>query len=201
MNALITQKRPNQEERQRLKLDTIKLTGEVEILQGEKVVARLRNHFVNQGLISLINLLACNELYSTSNVPARNWATKGSFIALGTDTATTTGATMAALVSPIGAAPGTKADSQGISSSSPATGQYEVTYTATWNAGTISGTIGELGLYLYGKDSLSGAGGQYRDLTYIMFSRLSVADTDFTAYTIDTALPLTVQWRVRFSFA
>lgn len=203
MEALISQTRPKRKERRKLKLDTIKITGEVLILQGGKVVRKSRNHFVNLGLINLINLLSCGGLYSTSDVPAYNWANATStFIVLGTDTTTATGATMSALVAPIGAAPGTKANSQSIANGSPAAGQYEVTYTATWNAGTVSGTIGELALYLWGYSALYGAGGtNYNPDAAYMYSRLSVADGDFTAYTIDTTLPLTIQWRVRFSFA
>lgn len=194
---------PNRRQRRQL-LDTIKITGIVRIIQGGKVVVEARNHFVDQGLLSLISLLSVNSLYTSSHVPAFNWKTSPfgySFIVLGTDTTTATTRTMEALVAPIGAAPGTKANSQSISNGSPSAGVWQVTYTATWNAGTVSGTIGEVGLYLYIWNSLQPAGGSAGTPAARMASRLSVADGDFTAYTIDTGLPLTVQWIVQFSFA
>ena len=188
------------------RLDTIKITGEVVIIQGGKVVRKSHNHFVGQGLINIINALQSEGWGSTSYGIARGWGTSPftyAFLVLGTDTTTVTGHTMTALVAPIGAAPGTKANSQSGSSGSPSSGVWEITYTATWNAGTISGVIGELGLYLAGKSNgtLNAFGVTNNPDTGVLHSRLSVADGDFTAYTIDTTLPLTVQWRVRFTFA
>jgi hypothetical protein len=93
------------------------------------------------------------------------------------------------------------ANSASLPRSNPSPGVYQVTYTSTWNAGAVSGTIGEVGLFLYIWDALQSAGGSSGIPSRRLASRLSVADGDFTAYTIDTALPLTVQWIVQFSFA
>jgi hypothetical protein len=199
----MTVKLLNRQEKRKLRrnghLDTIKITGLVRIIQGGKVVAEKRNHFVNTGLISLINYLGVERTTSDFYGHAYNWSASPfsqGFIVLGTDTTTATVPTMESLTSPIGTAPGTKANSQSLACSNPSSGVYEVTYTATWNAGTVSGTIGEIGLYGYAAYILGSISSASR-----MVSRLSVADGDFTAYTINTSLPLTVQWVVRFSFA
>lgn len=186
----------------RLMLDTIKITGIVRIIQGGKVVVEARNHFVNQGLLNLINHLSWST--GTESTLGAYWGVSpfaNSFIVLGTNTTTPTDKTHTALQSPIGAAPGTKANSQSMSVANPSAGVYQVLYLSTWNAGTVSGTIGEVGLYLLGWSTLQTPNTDFPGPGNLMCSRLSVADGDFTAYTINTALPLTVQWIVQFSFA
>jgi hypothetical protein len=77
-----------------------------------------------------------------------------------------------------------------------------VTYLATWNAGAISGTVGEIALYLRALDNATfqwQASGNLQP-SVVMASRLSSADLDFSSFVIDTTKPLTVEWKVQFSF-
>ncbi len=193
----------NRESRRKLKLDTIKITGIVRILQNGKVVRESRNHFVNQGLLSLVSLLGCSASNGSVNLPGANWSANNSqsTMVLGTNTSAPTTASMTGLTSPIGAGIGTTPNTKSGVNGNPSAGVYQVTYLATWNAGTVSGTIGELGLYLCMKAGLLGFGATWDGNNLIFISRLSVADGDFAAYPIDTGLALTVQWIVRFSFA
>lgn len=189
---------PNRRQRRRL-METVKITGIVRIIQGGKVVVEARNHFVNQGLMALISLLCISTHGATSYAPAFEWTTSRSYtgIRLGSNTATPTTNIMTDLVTPFGP----WASSASLSRSNPSPGVYQVTYTSTWDAGSVSGTIGEVGLHLYIWDALQAAGGWSGAPAKRLASRLSVADGDFTAYTINTALPLTVQWIIQFSFA
>lgn len=189
---------PNRKQRRRL-METIKIKGIVRIMQGERVVVEARNHFVNQGLMALISLLCISTHGHTSYAPAFEWSTRRTYcgIRLGSDTTTPTTAIMEALVNTLGP----WASSASLSRSNPNPGVYQVTYTSTWDAGSVSGTIGEVGLFLYIWDALQPAGGTSSIPARRLASRLSVADGDFTAYTIDTTLPLTVQWIIQFSFA
>lgn len=186
--------------RQRRKLmETIKITGIVRIMQGDRVVVEAGNHFVNQGLMALISLLSISIHGGTSFAPAREWTTSRAYcgIRLGSNTTTPTTNLMTDLVTPFGP----WASSASLSNSNPDLGVYQVTYTSTWDAGSVSGTIGEVGLFLYIWDGLQAAGGTSGTPAKRLASRLSVADGDFTAYTINPALPLTVQWIIQFSFA
>lgn len=181
--------------------DRVIMEGIVEIRNGDKHIIA-KNKFVNQGLIALINLLSCSQLNSASYVPAYGWGgASSSFMVLGNDIATATTFSMTSLVSPIGTAPGTKANSQSISNGSPSSGVYQVTYTATWNAGAVSGILGELGLYLYLRNTLVSAGGALDSVGGYLASRLASADGAFTSFSINTGAPLTIAWSIRFSFA
>jgi len=180
----------------------IRVRGFVKIFQGDRLVAEGENKFVNQGLISLATVFSANNLYGDNLFPY-GWTSLTTYILLGTDTSTKTAMNMTSLVSPIGGANPIKANAQSISNGNPSSGVYQVIYTATWNAGTIQGTVGEVGLYLKGWTTLQTAGQQTAGgaQVVVLFSRMSVADGDFTAYTINTSLPLTVQWVLQFSFS
>jgi len=183
----------------RLRERKIRIRGWVTIRQGDRVIARrVPNHFVNYGLLTLASYFSVDGLTAAYDVPARAWAAKYQFIYIGQDTTTTTSAGMTDLVSPIL----TKANVQQIENSNPSPGVYRVLYRATWNAGTISGTCGELGLYLRAWTTLQTAGATAGSPSHGTFvSRLSAADGDFSSFTIDTTKPLTVEWTLEFSFA
>lgn len=62
----------------------------------------------------------------------------------------------------------------------PAVGTYRVSWIATWNAGTLPAIdVSEIGLSLCSDDS----------------------DGDFTTFTVNVAVPLTIEWRLTFTFA
>jgi len=120
---------------------------------------------------------------------------------IGSDTSTATTVTMTSLVSPIGTAPGTGPNTNSYSGAyySTSTTPVVITYNAIWNAGTVSGTLGEAGLYL----SIN-TGGLTNGATASspgLASRLSAADGSFTAFTINTAAALTVTWTVSLVYA
>jgi len=181
------------------------IQGKVTIKQGDKIIVKdAINHFVDAGLKGILSTMLFSRMGSSDSY-WRLWAYSWN-IYLGSDTATTTSTTMTSLVSPIGTAPGTPPDSKTISvKDGSADGVWEITYTATWNAGSVSGTVGELALYLKAPDKTDFrweflAVADY-DPSEVMVSRLSSADGDFSSFIIDETKPLTVDWKVTFSFA
>jgi len=163
--------------------DTIelKLFGEVEIKNGDTKI-KGRNHWVGQGLGSLSAFIG-----STSGASVYT-ATSTWYILLGMDTVTPTNVTMTGLVKPISTQPNAKYVYGFYYSGSISA--VLVRYESQWYTGTVSGTIGELGLYL--TFSNGGVG---------MASRLSVADNSFTAFTVDTSSVLDVLWNINLVYA
>jgi len=172
--------------------DFIGIRGTVKIENGE-YIAIGRNHWVGQGLETIGNYLVnVNSLTSAGN----GWE-----IYIGSDTSTATTVEMTSLVSPIGSAPGTAPNTTSQSGTYYSTSTIPVvlTYIATWNAGTVSGTLGEAGLYLtiITNSLTNGSNASSPGLA----SRLSAADGSFTAFTINTAAALTVTWTVNLVYA
>jgi hypothetical protein len=168
--------------------DTLSLVGIVVIENGEnKVIGR--NHWVGQGLETIGSYL----IGGASNGAASN-------IYIGSDTLIPTTVSLVGLISPIGSSPGTAPNifnvsySINLSSTIPAT----VVYNAVWNAGTVSGTLGEVGLYLKGYGGLSGS-------TYAtnpgLGARMAAADGAFTPFVINTSVALNVSWFIRFVYS
>jgi hypothetical protein len=168
--------------------DTLSVVGIVVIENGEnKVIGR--NHWVGQGLETIGSYL----VGSAGNGAA-------STIYIGSDTLIPTTVSMTGLIVPIGSAPGTAPNtfnvsySINLSSTIPAT----VVYNAIWNARTVSGTLGEVGLYLQGYGGLSGS-------TYAtnpgLGARMAAADGAFTPFVINTSVALNVSWFIRFVYS
>jgi len=182
----------------------IVITGKVEITNGPRHAGPYRNHFVNNALQALMNILLTNfnsyvgNYSSTDNIVPLNPQT----MYLGSDTTTKTTASMTTLIAPIGTAPGTGPNNWNQVLQILTNGS-SVTYTATWNAGTVSGTIGEMALY--GSAATAYYTGTQNGVTWgsgsVMLSRLSVADGDFSAFTINSTYPLVIAWTVQFLFA
>jgi len=191
------------------KVDKVKIEGIVTVYQEDEkgnriyLVKKAKNHWVNAGLKGLLSALIGSYVESTGYTVSF-WSS-GFRIYLGSDTSTTTTPGMTSLVAPIGAAPGTAPNSTwGTSIEQVATGVWRVTFVARWNAGTVSGTVGELALYL--KPFTSTTPGWYLSkssyhYSQVMVARLSAADGDFSSFVIDPNKSLTVQWEVRISFA
>jgi hypothetical protein len=128
-----------------------------------------------------------------------NWTARTtSYMRLGTGGNVTQGTTTG-LTTPVGTGP----DSQAGATSSPGGGTYRVSWTATWNAGSLTAiTVSELGLFLFLQTGLQGFGWtQFNGAGTALFSRLSAADGDFTAFVVNTSVPLTIEWRLTFTFA
>jgi hypothetical protein len=185
--------------------DIVKVTDEVLVYEGEGENKRLKfvskGHIVNQGLIHMINALAASQTGSSGPyyLFSRDWTGKTySYMRLGTGGNITQGTTTN-LTTPVSTPP----DSQSGATSSPGGGTYRVAWTATWNAGTLTAiTVSEIGLFLYLNTSLQGFGWTgFNGAATALFSRLSAADGDFTAFQVNPSVPLTVEWRLTFTFA
>jgi hypothetical protein len=164
----------------------LKLFGVVEIENGDTKI-RGRNHWVGTGLGTLAAFIG-----STSGASV-NTATSNWYILLGIDTTTPTNITMSTLVKPIQTGPNYKYIQGNYYSGS--TTAVSIIYTALWYSGSVSGTIGEIGLYLTltGVSTPAGNPG--------MVSRLSVADNSFTAFTINTSKALSIAWNINLVYA
>jgi hypothetical protein len=173
--------------------DFIGIRGTVKIENGEHVAIG-RNHWVAQGLETIGSYLIYSNVYM--NGATYNWN-----VYIGSDTSNPTTVSMTSLVSPIGNAPGTAPNSKSFSGTyySTSTTPVVINYTATWNTGTVSGTLGEAGLYLTINTSnlTNGTTATNPGLA----SRLSAADGSFTAFTINTSVALTITWTVSLVYA
>ncbi len=184
----------------------IVLRATVDVWNGDKHLVHARNHFVGQGLIGLANIMGgipptTAGSSASSGLSAYYLQTSGTSNAkmyLGTDTATATTFGTTALTAPIGTAPGTLPSAMTIQSATDNTTYVKLIFVATWNAGTVSGTVGELGLYGYEMYLTLGSGAL---TTSALLSRLSTKDGDFTAFTINTANALAVTWTIELVFA
>ncbi|MCJ7768441.1 hypothetical protein MUP79_08625 [Candidatus Bathyarchaeota archaeon] len=191
--------------------DVIKVTDEVVVYYGKptdsdskkKLVFASKGHIVNQGLIGIINLISSYQAGWSSNpglMPSYNWTSKTTYMRVGTGGNVTTG-TVTGLTTPSATAP----DSQAGTASSPAGGTYRCSWTATWNAGTLTAiTITEIGLFLQIMTGLQSFGQTqygYNNTGVALFSRLSAADGDFTQFVVNTSVPLTIEWRLTLTFA
>lgn len=180
--------------------NSIGFKGIVEVTNGyTHFIAE--NRAVGQLLLSIVNWISSSSS-NTGYSPCYQWNTSTTycFMVIGSDTGTATYYNQTSLTSPIGTTPGTKPNSQSAATSNPSNGVYRVTLTATWNAGTVSGTCGEIGLYLYINNALQAAQAGYSGSTAYLSNRLSSAGGDFTAFTINTAAPLVIAWTLQFSF-
>jgi hypothetical protein len=174
--------------------DFIGIRGTVKIENGEHIVIG-KNHWVAQGLETIGSFLIYNgNVAGASN--NNNWN-----IYIGSDTSTPTTVSTTALAAPIGTTPGIGPNSKSCSGIyySSSTTPVVLTYVATWNAGTVSGTLGEVGLYL--TINTVGLINGTTTTNPGLASRLSAADGSFTAFTINTAAALTVTWTVGLVYA
>ena len=183
--------------------DRVEVTDEILVYEGvgenRKLKFASKGHIVNQGLIHIVNLLSPTALAYSSGLHGTSyqWTSRTTYMRLGTGGNVTTGSVtqLTTLVS-------TQPDSQAGSASSPSAGTYRLSWTATWNAGTLTAiTVSEIGLFLDLVSSLQGFGWTYGGGGTALFSRLSAADGDFTAFVVNTSVPLTIEWRLTFTFA
>ncbi len=185
--------------------DAVIVEGFVEITNGDNHIIA-KNSFVNQGLIALVNLMSVSG-FSANQTPAQGWTTKAnSSMRVGQDTVTSTTGVMIALQTPIGAGIGTAPNTQTIANSNPAADQWQVTYTATWNAGTLAAlTLGEVGLFLFIWTAVQGlqtAGTPgVAPTAHTLFSRMASADGKFVSFVINPAAAVNVTWVINFTFA
>lgn len=182
---------------------TIDATKPVVIIWVIKIETDLK--FMNQGCQVLANIIGAtttsgnNPVYSISY----GWTSKTTYMVIGSNTSSGNTAGLTGLVAPIGSSPGTKPTTQSFSTTAVSSGVYKVTYTGTWNAGSVSGTVGEIGLYL----AIWNTGFQgfhtcsQQQSTTLFVARRSAADGHFVSFSIDTGKPLTISWDIVFTWA
>lgn len=176
-------------------MSNISLKGEVTIRNGDTVICEnVSNHFVDAGMKGFLSTIISSN--TSRNLAANAWQ-----MYVGRDTETPTDRTMTKLVDPIydgnGLAPSQTAV---IVNSGADTGVWRVIYDAIWNKGTIDGTIGEAALYLRLPTETAFKWSSSTSPAVAMASRLSVADSDFDPYEIDTNNPLVIDWIVTLAF-
>lgn len=183
--------------------DHVRIRGTVIIRNGNRIVVA-QNRIVSQGMRLLMTWLFSvsnvnnygggSILFSTQTVYSR--------MRFGSDTTHATTEDMIALSNEIT----TDRNTAGVTLSKVASGQYRVAWVSTWNAGTVSGTLGEVGLFLTGITPYADASlpltNQSPSVSSspYLFSRLSSASGDFASFTINAAVPLTIEWRLEFTF-
>lgn len=185
-------------------LDTIKMEGIVKIQNGDTCI-KAKNKFVQTTLQHIANMISGSGWVSYSGLyfygPLLYYN-----MYIGTDTTTPTLYNSTALSLPIGTSPGTVPNSINGSVTNPSNGIFNMVITATWNQGRVSGTVGEIALYLnmYPAGNLKPfqlSNTNYNPNSAIMASRLSVADGAFSAFTINTGNPLSIAWTIQLRFA
>jgi hypothetical protein len=182
--------------------DRVKLFGKVTIKQDDQIVYEdIPNHWVNNGLKGLCSYL-CGSVYYTNNSQYFAWTgtdmNNGFKLRVGTNTTTVTTFDLLELVNPVAINPSAV---MGNNITQVSAGIWHLVYTASWNAGIIIQTVGEVGLYLAPFDNL---GVQWSEInatkTQRLVSRISVADGNFVAFTPDASKTLTIEWKVGVSF-
>ena len=178
--------------------DSIKIQGFVDIKNGDTHI-KGKNKFTQSILKHIINFLSNDHSGSTNTT---NFGCYSYTIYIGADTITQTLYNTTTLTTPIGTAPGTPPNilSGGVTNPSP--GVFKITITATWNPGTVSGTVGEMALYLSSHDTLEPFGwySAAPQSSNRLASRLSVANGNFSAFGINIANPLVITWTIQLSF-
>lgn len=184
--------------------EVIKIYGEVVIRQGDEIKAIARNKFVGQALITLCNMLSKVIIYTgaitnpTFFSDAVLTGVLGNKLTMrtGNNIATPTTYDLIKLVDLVDVAP----NSFVVDRDNPSAGVYRAKWTATWNAGTLTGVLGELGLYCNIQKTLGSGTITEMSTATCLWSRLSSADGDFVSFTIDDTKPLSVEWRIVFQF-
>lgn len=185
-------------------IESIKIKGIVEIINGDTHIVA-ENKFVQTMLIWLTNMTSVNYLNLPANSTLRwNISTYNWDIYLGTNTTTPTAYNTTVLSSPIGTAPGTAADIKLGYTTNPSSGIFRTIFTTTWNAGAVSGTVGEMALYLSVRSTLQAFGWAQSFNPSIteakqLVSRLAAADGSLTPFAINAANPLTMNWTVQYT--
>ena len=185
--------------------DEIRVKDEITCWQGDKLQFRTKGHIVSYGLMLMVNYLS---FAGTSSATAAYGMMYSWYIRCGTGTGATGQATIG-LVTINSTAPNTMSGTN----SNPNAGQYRIAWTATWNSGTLSAiTVTEFGMWWNNGfagsptvPSLQGFGSNYiyqsGGANTQFASRISSTDGDFTSFTVNTSVPLTLQWNLTFTFA
>lgn len=169
----------------------VRMVGTVTVTNGDVIhsISPARNHIVDTGMKGILSaLISQRGFYLFGYTDAWN-------IWLGTNKTTATTQTMTTLASMISVS--NRSKTRSVSSSGTT---WAANFNSVWPAGTVSGTIGEIGLWLKAPTTTTFRWTGNVNPALAMCSRLSVADGDFASHTINTANPLSVDWTISFSF-
>jgi hypothetical protein len=185
--------------------ESIKIKGIVEIINGDTHIVA-ENKFVQSMLIWLTNMTSISYFNLAGNMGIRYYASTSNWdVYLGTDTTTPTSYNTTALSFPIGTVPGTVANIKLGYTTNPSSGIFRTIFTTTWNAGAVSGTVGEMALYLSVKNTLQTFAWSQSFTTFTtqepkqLVSRLAAADGSLAPFNINIANPLTMNWTVQYT--
>lgn len=185
--------------------DSLLMRGTVTIRNGDKTfIIKAHNRIVSQGIKLILVFLSgiagsinlCNASFTF------NSSATSTRMRIGSDTVTVTTEGMTALSNENT----TDRNSASTVISKIAAGHYRVAWNSTWNAGTVAGTCGEIGLYLTGAvlptdGSLPITNPSPISVTTpILYARLASASGDFVSFTINVAAPLSIEWDLDITF-
>jgi hypothetical protein len=190
--------------------DVIKISDQITCYNGEKVVFRTKGHITNYGMIAMVNWLSWTASTSQTAYYGLQYSIGTyMYIRCGTGHTNPTTATTTALDAINATAPSSFFGA----TSNPSAGSYRITWTATWNAGSLTAiTIYEFGMWWNNAWATSptqfalqsyamGSYGSTAASNAEMVSRISDPDGDFSHFTVNTSVPLTLQWSLTFTFA
>lgn len=181
-------------------MNSIEINGNVTIKNGKDIIQHnIPNHAVNNlyhGIISMLRFEQFVGFRGGGNLylPANSW-----YIRLGTDDTTTTVTTTTNLTSMISTVANT---SQIFYEYNDSTGIGDITYRSIWNAGVITDTINETGLYMKLYCNNSGVYSTQNatiNPPVILATRLAVADGNFSPLIPDVDYPIVIDWNLNLS--
>lgn len=185
--------------------ESIKMGGVFDIVNGpgecfvkncgcDQFHLQFHNKVVGQGLRHIANACYNSNIGNASHLGGFIHPTVTNLIRVGTGTGATSDATTA-LVAEVA----TAASSGSVVLTNPAGGTYRITIINTWNAGVLAAVaVTEIGIKSNMMATLNSA-----SITAgtALFSRLSTTDTEFTGFTVNTAVPLQITYRFDIVFA
>lgn len=174
--------------------------GATEIRARNKIVGQGLRHMLNNGMLGFT--ANCGSGINITYPPAfeTNQLTR-SYMRVGVGGGATTDTTTA-----LTAVNTTNPDSTAIANDNPSSGVYRRKFTATWNAGTLPAiTVTEIGVFgflntVLGTIPAGSAGATTNGVALTLFARLSAADSEFTSFLVNTAVPLVIEYRVVWTF-
>ena len=189
--------------------DCLRIRDRITCYQGDKVQFSTKGHFVSQGLILMCNWISFagssssnvfGPLYGSTQVQVlANW-----YARVGTGAGSTIQSTVG-LTTPVATAPSFIT----ANTSNPSASSCRIAYVFVWASGTLTAiTVTEFGLWLNngfqaGTPTLATFGqtaaGNLSNPQFM--ARISSTDGDFTSFTVNTSVPLTLQWNLTFTYA
>lgn len=183
--------------------DCINLGGQVTIYQEDDdgnrtyICKNKQNHFTNAMIKGMCSFLLGSYLYTSFGGVTYTCNTNPKMY-LGTDLLTPTNASVTELISKINVAP-TITNVENLQMDND---NFNYKITSTWQHGSISGTIGELGLYLNPFTDVNINWYRSGSYTYpvALCARYAVADGNMESFEIDTSKSLVIQWNIGVNY-